>query len=288
MPIFDTHCHYNLEPLYSGQAFCFKIKDTDPVLKMNWQEHWQNAQRAGIDKSIVVGPGITSSRLAVEIASTQTNLYAAVGIHPERANKIDDLNQALLELTKLARHPKVVAIGESGLDYYYLDNASLDETESIKQKQKILFIKQIELANQLNLPLILHVRDRGDGAYLETLDLVEKHWSFAKALIFHCASGPTINYVERALQMKNSYFGFGGNITFKKADEVRMIFTLVQNTDSKKILLETDAPYLAPEPHRGRICEPMMIADTANYVAQQFNADLAEIYQNSLRAFNIN
>lgn len=287
MSIIDTHCHYNLEPLYSGQAFCFKIKEKDPVLKMCWQNHWQKAQREGIVKSIVVGPGIKSSQKAIEIAEAATNLYAAVGIHPERANKIDDIQNALKELTTLAKNKKVVAIGETGLDCFYLNSEDSNEISQVKQKQKELFIGQINLANELNLPLILHVRDKTAEAYLTALDIIEQHWQFKNSLIFHCVSGP-LNYIQKALQMKNSYFGFDGNLTFKKADDIREIFTLVQKTDAKKILLETDAPYLAPEPCRGKICEPWMIKLIAEYAKNKLGANLEEIYQNSLNAFNIN
>lgn len=287
MPIIDTHCHYNLEPLYSGQAFCFKIKDEDPILKKNWRNHWQKSQKEGIAKSIIVGPGIKSSQKAIEIAEAENNLYAAVGIHPERANKIDSIKNALEQLTRLAQHKKVVAIGETGLDCFYLNSESLDEILKIKQKQKELFVGQINLANQLNLPLILHVRDKTENSYLETLEIIEQYWQFKNALVFHCVSGPT-NYIQKALKMKNSYFGFDGNLTFKKAEDIRAIFSLVQKTDSKKILLETDAPYLAPEPHRGQICEPYMIIETAKYAENKLGANLEEIYQNSLNAFNIN
>lgn len=286
MQIIDTHCHYNLEPLYSGQAFCFKIKDEDSILKKNWQDHWQKSQKEGIVKSIIVGPGIKSSQKAIEIAEVESNLYAAVGIHPERANKIDDIKNALKQLTKLAQHKKVIAIGETGLDCFYLNSENPAEMLEIKQKQKELFIGQINLANELNLPLILHVRDKTEEAYLETLEIIEQHWQFKKALIFHCVSGPT-NYIKKALKMRSSYFGFDGNLTFKKADDIRAIFSLVQETDSKKILLETDAPYLAPEPRRGQICEPYMIIETAKYAENNLGANLKEIYQNSLNAFNI-
>ena len=162
----------------------------------------------------------------------------------------------------------------------------MNKIDKIKLRQKDLFIGQIKLANKLNLPLILHVRDHNDDAYLETINLIEKHWLFKNALIFHCVSGP-LPYIEKALALKNSYFGFDGNITFKKSDSIREIFTLVQKTNSSKILLETDAPYLAPEPHRGRICQPMMIVETADYLEKNLNANLAEIYQNSLDAFRI-
>lgn len=286
MQIIDTHCHYNLEPLYSGDPFCFKVKEDSQILKMKWQDHWQNAQKTGVNKSIIVGPGLSSSQKAVEIANSDENLYAAVGIHPERANKIIEIEQAMLKLENLANNQKVIAIGETGLDYFYLQTEDLAEIKIIKKRQEDLFIGQIKLAEKLNLPLILHVRDKEELAYQETLDLLEKHWSFNQSIIFHCVSGP-LSYIKRALALKNSYFGFDGNITFKKADNIREIFSLVQKTDPKKILLETDAPYLAPEPHRGQICEPQMIAETATYMEKNLGANLAEIYQNSLGAFRI-
>jgi len=287
MLIFDTHCHYNLEPLYSGQAFCFKVKEKDPILQMHWQNHWQKSKKEGIAKSIVVGPGIKSSKKAIEIAEAETNLYAAVGIHPERANKINDIQNALEELAILAKSKKVVAIGETGLDCFYLNSENPDKILQIKQKQKELFVGQINLANELNLPLILHVRDKTEEAYLETLEIIEQYWQFKKSLIFHCVSGPEI-YIKKALNLNNSYFGFDGNLTFKKADDIRAIFSLVQKTDSSKILLETDAPYLAPEPYRGQICEPWMIKEIAVYAKDKLGANLKTIYQNSLNAFNIN
>lgn len=287
MQIIDTHCHYNLEPLYSGQAFCFKIKDGDPVLKMDWQQHWQKAQVAGVKKSIIVGPGLVSSRKAIALANLEENFYASVGIHPERANKIEDVSLAIKELEEIATDKKVVAIGETGLDYFYLKSDDPAEIKQTKEKQKQLFIGQIQLAQKLDLPLILHVRDQGESAYLETLEILNQYWHFQKALIFHCVSGPQ-SYIEKALKMEKSYFGFDGNITFKKADEIREIFKLVQKTNSKKILLETDAPYLAPEPHRGKICEPAMILQTATYLEKEFNINLEEVYQNSLDAFGIN
>ncbi|MBU1033725.1 TatD family hydrolase [Patescibacteria group bacterium] len=286
MPIIDTHCHYNLEPLYSGDPFCLKVKEDSQILQMNWKDHWRNAQEKGVNKSIIVGPGLASSLKAIEIANTDNNLYAAVGIHPERANKIIDVEKAVLELKKLANNKSVVAIGEAGLDYFYLKTEDLNKIIEIKKRQKDLFISQIKLAQELNLPLILHVRDREELAYNETLDLIEKYWQFSNSLIFHCVSGP-LDYIKRALSFKKSYFGFGGNITFKKADEIRKIFTLVKETDPSKILLETDSPYLAPEPYRGQICEPQMIAETANYLENELGANLEKIYQNSISAFSI-
>lgn len=286
MKFFDTHCHYNLEPIYSGDPFVFKIKEDSELLKMNWRDHWQKAQQHGITKSMVVGPGVKSSQKAVEIAEAEENLFASVGIHPERANKIIEVKEEVAKITELAKSKKVIAIGEVGLDYFYLDAESADELEIIKNRQKELFIEQIKLANELKLTLILHVRDRGDQAYLETLSILKEYWNFKKPVIFHCVSGP-LSYIEKALELPHSYFGFDGNITFKKADDIKEIFKLVQKTDPKRILLETDFPYLAPVPYRGQICEPYMIVTTAEYIAQELGANLEEIYQNSLEAFGI-
>ena len=283
MKIIDTHCHYNLEPLYSGNPFFFKVKKNDPVLKMNWREHWKNSQENDIVASIVVGPGLKSSQKAIEIAQTDPHLFAAVGIHPERANKIEDLERTLTEFKQLCLNNDIVAVGETGLDYFYLP---IGNAEIIKEKQKKLFIAQIKIANELNLPLILHIRDKGDDAYFESLELIKKYWNFKNSLIFHCVSG-SLDYIKAALELEKSYFGFDGNLTFKNAEELRDIFKLIQNTDPSKILIETDSPWLAPVPHRGKICEPWMIKDLAIYMEKELNADLEEIFQNSLKAFKL-
>ena len=283
MKIIDTHCHYNLEPLYSGNPFCFKVKENDPILKMNWQNHWQNSQKNNIVASIVVGPGIKSSQKAIEIAKTEPNLFAAIGIHPERANKIDDLEESIKQLKELTQNNKIVAIGETGLDYFYLPE---EKGEEIKEKQKKLFIAQIEIAKELDLPLILHIRDKNDDAYFESLKLIKEYSNFKNALIFHCVSG-SLEYIKAALELENSYFGFDGNLTFKNAEELREIFRLIKRRDSSKILIETDSPWLAPVPHRGKICEPWMIKDLAIYMEKELGANLEEIFQNSLKAFKL-
>ena len=283
MKIIDTHCHYNLEPLYSGNPFCFKVKDNDPILKMNWQTHWQKSQKNNIVASIVVGPGIKSSQKAIEIAKTDPHLFAAIGIHPERANKIDNLEESIEQLEELSQNNEIVAIGETGLDYFYLPE---EKGEEIKEKQKKLFIAQIQIAKKLDLPLILHIRDKNDNAYFESLELIKKYWNFKNALIFHCVSG-SLDYIKAALELEKSYFGFDGNLTFKNAEELRDIFKLVQNIDSSKILIETDSPWLAPVPHRGKICEPWMIKDLAIYMEKELGANLEEIFQNSLKAFKL-
>lgn len=289
--IIDTHCHYNLEPLYSGQRATFKIKDDDPILQSNWRNEWQKSKENGIEKSIVVGANLQSSQLALSIAKQDKQLFAAVGIHPEDAkfNNQNELNELIKELKILAQMPKVVAIGETGLDYYYLEHLNNQELAVEKLRQKTLFIEEIKLANQLNLPLIVHLRDQANkiDAHRDCLLTLKEFWQFKMALIFHCASG-TPDSIKEAMNLEKSYFGFDGNLTFKNAQKLRDLFILIQNSNPEKILLETDSPYLAPVPYRGKICEPWMISVTAEFAVMELKADLDQIYQNSLKAFNLN
>lgn len=272
MLLFDTHCHYNLSPL-----------------NLDWQKYHQDALAVGITKSLVVGTTLETSQQAVALATQAPELFASLGIHPHDAHGSVDLAEISKQLRALKAADtanRIIAIGEVGLDYFRLTTLPLAEQELVKHQQRALFIEMIALAKETNLPLILHVRDQGDEAYLEALDLLEKHWNFQQAVLFHCVSGPNA-YIERALALPHSYFGFDGNISFKNAEHLRTIFTQVHTTHPEKILLETDAPYLAPEPHRGQLCQPAMLALTANYVSSALGASLEQIYSNSLQAFNL-
>lgn len=286
MPIFDTHCHYNLEPLYSGQATYFKIKDDDPILQENWQSHWLEAQKNEVKKTLIPGAGLTSSQLATSIANQDKNLYASVAIHPLRVEKIK-LESAMREIENLSQEKSVIAIGETGLDFFHFtENDEPVKINRIKKLQEELFIKQIQLAVQKNLTLIIHARDRKEEAYWRILELLDKHWPAQQNIIFHCLSGPQA-YIEKAITINNSYFGFDGNLTFKNAVYLRDAFQLMQKQAPEKILLETDAPYLAPVPYRGQICRPAMIKHLAQFVQDNFQVNLEQIYQNSLSAFNL-
>jgi len=286
VPIFDTHCHYNLEPLYSGQALYFKIEDKNPILKQNWQDHWLEAQKNNIKKTLVPGAGLTSSQLAVKIANQEKDLYASVAIHPLRVEKIE-LESAIKEIESLSQEKSVIAIGETGLDYFHFsEQDDSNKIEELKKAQEELFIKQIRLAIQKNLTLIVHARDKNEEAYWRILEILDKHWPTKQNIIFHCLSGP-LAYVKKAMTIKNSYFGFDGNLTFKNANYLRELFQFMQKQSPEKILLETDAPYLAPNPYRGQICRPAMIAELANFAENYLQADLKQIYQNSLLAFNL-
>ena len=283
MQIFDTHCHYNLEPLYSGQATYFAIDENDPILQKNWRDHWQTAQKNGIKKTLIPGAGLNSSRLAVDIAQQEQNLYASVAIHPLRVAKID-FDSATKEIEKLSQNKVVIAIGETGLDYFHLAKEDLEKVKNIKQDQERLFIKHIQLASQNKLTLIVHVRDEGEEAYWRILEILDQYWPAEDNIIFHCLSGP-IAYVKKAMKIKHSYFGFDGNLTFKNANDLRELFQLLNKEHPDKILLETDAPYLSPTPYRGQICQPVMISELAKFVKKNLAGNLEQIYQNSLKAF---
>lgn len=271
MSIIDTHCHYNLEPLYS-----------------QWPEHWSAAQKQGITQSIVVGTDPESNIRAVEIASATPKLHAALGLHPGYfdslidAGTTIDLDQELARLSQLVKTAKIVAIGETGLDYFHFNPTETEKNLRKIKVQKAAFIEQIYLANELNLPLIVHVRDRGEAAYTETLNLIKAHYEFQKPFILHCASGP-LNYITEAIAM-GAYIGFDGNITYKTNQPLLEIFAA---TPPDRRLLETDAPFLPPVPYRGKPCEPWMLVKTAEYFEQQLHADLAQIAANSNTCFGL-
>ncbi len=243
--IIDTHCHYNLDPLYQ-----------------DWQRHWQNAQSYGVTASVVVGTDLETSTRAIEIAAHESGLTATVGIHP---NATQNPKQEVLELTKLLnQHPEIVAIGEVGLDYFRLPKSKTERTKLRELQQQSLRL-QLELANQRDLPVILHVRDRlipeepsHGNAYWDTLEVLREQ--LPKLFVLHCISGPT-SYLQAMLEL-GAYVGVAANVTYPTANYLRELLKLVPHD---RLVLETDAPFLPPQSHRGQVCEPWMIAETAAY-----------------------
>lgn len=281
MELFDTHCHYNLEPL-----------------QKNWREHWNRAQKNSITHSVVVGTDAHSSKLALEIAALAPNLFASVGYHPSYF--LEHVEQFLTEQTVhsknceshletifstlqelLTRNP--IAVGEIGLDFYRLRTKGL-KRDTIVDLQKEALRLQLSLAASHNKPVILHVRDQEsrtqETAYKQVLTILTDH--VPTKFVLHCASGP-LDYIQSALEM-GAYIGFDGNLTYDSADHLRNIFAV---TPADKILLETDAPYLAPKIHKNDVCEPWMITETAHYLRDELHADLEQIYQNSILFFDI-
>lgn len=286
MQIFDTHCHYNLEPLYSGKAGFFSKDQVQAIKQKNWQIHWQQAQKQGAAGALIPGASLKNSKKAIKIASKEKNLFASTAIHPGEIAKFNpaDINKQFSEIKQLSQNPNVIAIGETGLDYLHLPKNN--KQHAIKQ-QKDYFIKHILLANKLKKPLIIHARDGSSNQlntniYHEILQILKQHYQFQQPFVLHCVSGPE-SYVKQALDL-GAYISFAGNITYPSADDLRQLLQIVPEN---KLLLETDAPFLPPQKYRGQINQPYMIVETAKYVAAEFEIDLDLVLQNSYRFYNL-
>lgn len=213
----DSHCHIN-DSLYIG----------------NPAEYVKEAEKAGVFEFLVVGFDIPSSIDAVNIAKQFKGCFSAVGVHPSDVKKIEvkDLKQ----IEEIAKQDKVIAIGEIGLDYYW------DKEEAAKDKQKEFFIKQIEIANKLDLPISIHCREAID----DCLQILKSN-PVKRGGIMHCFAGS----VESAKEFIKLGFllGFGGTVTFKNAVRPKEVVVSIPSTS---YVLETDAPYLTPDPYRGK------------------------------------
>ncbi len=269
--IFDTHCHYNLEPLLSTHA-----------------EHWAKAQAAGVSHSMIVGTDLTSCDQAATLAATEPNWYAAIGIHPNEYDIVtnEEEGEALLdhhhsELRHLLARPKVTAIGETGLDYFR-PNPDASKAALHQATQRAAFTLHIDLANELKLPLIIHVRDREQLAYQHVLELLRQHHSAQRPFILHCISG-SLTYVKAALEL-GAYIGVAGNVTYKNAELIR---DLVRSVPRDRILTETDAPYLPPQTFRGQTCEPWMISHTTEFLVTELGLQPEQLFANALDVFNL-
>lgn len=213
-----------------------------------------------IDLEGIVNPGCdgASSAKAVELAEQNDFIYAAVGYHPENLKDIPA--NYLDQLAAWAVHPKVVAIGEIGLDYYWKENEP-------KEVQKKIFLEQIDLAKQFDLPIIIHDRD----AHGDMLEIFQKEVSGVQA-VFHCFAGSL--EMAKELAKRGYYFGFGGTSTYKNANKVREV---MQYIPKDLLLFETDSPYLTPVPFRGKRNNPGYVEYTAKNAAEVLGMDFAEL-----------
>lgn len=283
MRCFDTHCHYNLEPLYSGEPSHFDLKPDSPLLQSHWSTHWQTAQEKGVRGGIVVGTDLTSSQKALAIHLKESQLLPSVGIHPgiitEAAIEFmqtypekteieletylaEIFASQLLELKQLAQKPDVIAIGECGCDYFHFNDSTRYQSV-VKKIQARVFADQIQIANEVDLPLIVHVRDKHTEAYSDVLALIKQTYAFKNSFVLHCASGP-LTYIQQAITL-GGYVGFDGNLTYKNNQD---LLAILATTPVERVLLETDAPYLPPVPYRGQVCEPWMVIEVAKYLYQ--------------------
>jgi len=239
----DVHCHLNFH------AF---EKDVDLVIK--------KAIADGVKKIINVGTSIESSEKAIELSKRYDNLYAIVGVHPHHADKVEKGFD--VELEKLAKNQKVVAIGETGIDYYsYKSNAIVD-----RKLQKEVFLKQIELSLKLKLPLQIHNRLAGK----EIVEIIEdyKDELLDPPGMFHCMSG-NIEFLKKVLDL-GFYVGFDGNITYEgiAKGEDTALSELVKYAPIERIVTETDAPFLTPQPFRGSRNVPSYVILVGQFIAK--------------------
>lgn len=207
----------------------------------------ERAISAGVEYIITVGTNAELSQKAIALAAEFDNVFATVGIHPHDATAADD--QILDQMKDLARQPKVVAYGEIGLDFF--------RNISPRQKQIDVFSRQMKIARELNLPIIIHDRD----AHEEVLRMVEE--SGIRRGVFHCFSGDA-EMAKKCVDL-GFYISIPGTVTF---DKTKNIADVVKKIPMEYLLLETDCPYLTPVPHRGKRNEPSFIVHTAKKVAQ--------------------
>jgi TatD DNase family protein len=250
----DTHCHLQFEQFNDDRSMVIG-----------------NAKKAGVKKIITPGVDSFSSRLALELAQKNPNtLFASIGYHPYEASHSPDL----LFLKTYLDNPTVVAVGECGLDYHLFKG---EAATGKKQEQKILFEEQLRLALTHNLPVIMHCRD----AYEDFFDVLDNLPSMPRGVI-HCFSGGLQEL--RFAAARGLYVGLDGNVTYSK-----QLSLIVPNISLSMLLLETDAPYLTPAPHRGQRNEPKHIPLIAQHIAGLMNTPLATVEsqttQNALTLF---
>lgn len=256
MRVFDSHAHYDDEK--------FDL-DRDSLI--------QEIHKNGVDKIISAGYSLEGSKKAIELSKKYDFIYATCGISPNDIEgvKLEDLNQ-IYDLAK--ENEKVVAIGEIGLDYYW--------NKENKKEQKSFFIKQIELANELNLPIVIHTRE----AVMDTIDILKNQIICKKRGVFHCCP-LNIELVKEALKL-GFFISMAGPITFKNsrnADEIINYIPL------DKILVETDSPYLAPDPVRGTRNNSSNLKYIVQKIAQTKRIRVEEVefatYNNTCKIFEI-
>ena len=259
MNLFDSHSHYNDEK--------FDI-DRDEMIK--------ETLNSGVSNFIVSGYNIESSKKAIEIAQKYNGVYAIVGISPndvENIKKEEDIKEYVSEIEKLVKTDKVVAIGEIGLDYYW--------NKENKNIQKQLFIKQIDLANKLDLPIVIHTRD----AFVDTIDILKQN-SVNKKGVFHCCP-LNMELIKEAIKL-DFYISLSGVITFKNAKNVYEIINMIPE---EKLLIETDSPYLSPEPVRGKRNNSINVKYVAEKIASVKNNTIEDVAKstsdNAKRIFEI-
>ncbi len=253
MKLYDTHCHLCCSPL---------LEKADEIIN------------ECIKQNILinnVGVDLKTSKICVEQANNYQNCYAIIGVHP---SDVVDPNNEIKQIEMLCKNKRVVGIGETGLDYHY---SPYDKEKQIKS-----FINHINLSKKIKLPLVVHTRDAAEDTY----KILKENAKNQKILI-HCFSGnknELMNYLSIGC-----YISISGIITFKKSNELREMIHLIPKD---KLLIETDSPYLAPVPYRGKECMPYYVRETFQMIQRELQIDettlSTQIFKNSIHFFDIN
>ncbi len=249
----DTHSHINM------------------IESISLEDIFKNAKENGIDKIIIPSAYPKDIDVVMSMVETHVNLYGMLGVHP---TEVKDWNDDLIDKIKeYSKHPKIIAIGEIGLDYYW--------DKSFNDLQKEVFIKQIKLANELGLPISIHDRD----AHKDTFDIL-KEYNKGSDIVMHCFSG-SAEFAKECLK-EGWYLALGGVVTFKNAVKMKEVAKIVP---LDKLLLETDAPYLAPVPFRGKENQPAYLKYVAEEIASLRGVEFGEIAetttQNAIKVFGL-
>lgn len=240
---FDSHAHID------GSDFAGDLQET-----------LARAEAAGITDIVCVGAseGFESNPRAIAVAETQPNIWATVGIHPHDAKIVDA--ECLQKIRDLAAHPKVVGIGETGLDYYY--------GHSPKDKQQEVFREHVRMARALKLPVVIHTRDAED----DTIAILREEHAEECGGVIHCFTG-TEKLARASLEL-GFFISFSGVLTFRNADPLREV---ARSVPRERVMVETDCPYLTPVPYRGKRNEPSYIVETARTLSVLWGTSVEDV-----------
>ncbi len=254
----DSHCHLE------GPKFA---QDRGEVLF--------RAQEAGLEALVAIGNGNGPEEMecGVRLADGHDWIWATAGVHPHEARLADE--KAFQKLDELARHPKVIAVGEIGLDYHY--------DHSPREVQRDVFVRQMEIARARKKPIVIHNRpsDDSENAWVDLLQLLDEHWrSSGLGGVLHCFTGE-VKHAQAALDM-SFLISFAGNVTYPKAQNIR---DAAKAIPLERMLIETDSPYLAPVPYRGKRNEPAYVVETARQIAELRGLGRDEVGQTTTQNF---
>lgn len=231
--LIDSHCHLEYKGLVEDQAAVIA-----------------RARKAGVGAFLNISTRQSEWDQVVGTAAREPDIFASVGIHPHEADAHKDLGRAAL--LEASHHPKVIAIGETGLDYYY--------DRSDRGVQQNLFRMHIDVARETCLPIIIHTRDAEEDTYAILADEMDKG---AFPALIHCFTA-SHDFAEKVLELGLT-ISLSGIVTFKNAKDLQAVAKIIPDD---RLLVETDSPFLAPVPNRGKVCEPAFVADTARFVAE--------------------